>query len=198
MRRRIVCFGDSNTYGYDPRSYLGGRYPASIRWTGLLQADGWEVRNEGENGRSIPRLEEEIQAAAQTIADAEVLTVMLGTNDLLQRPGLRAEICAERMEAFLTALRERIDDVRFLLIAPPPLKAGAWVPDARLLEESLRLADGYAETARRLNIAFADTREWQIELAYDGVHFSEAGHRTFAQKLSETLTALFRNAPHLP
>ena len=21
----VICFGDSNTYGYDPRSYLGGR-----------------------------------------------------------------------------------------------------------------------------------------------------------------------------
>lgn len=26
---RVMCLGDSNTYGYDPRSYLGGRYPAS-------------------------------------------------------------------------------------------------------------------------------------------------------------------------
>ncbi len=37
MGRRILCFGDSNTYGYDPRSYLGGRYPASVRWTALLK-----------------------------------------------------------------------------------------------------------------------------------------------------------------
>ena len=22
----VICFGDSNTYGYDPRSYLGGCY----------------------------------------------------------------------------------------------------------------------------------------------------------------------------
>ncbi len=28
----IICFGDSNTYGYDPRSYLGGRYDADNRW----------------------------------------------------------------------------------------------------------------------------------------------------------------------
>ena len=56
MSRKIVCFGDSNTYGYDPRSYLGGRYPEFIRWTGLLKAAGWEVWNKGENGLSIPRL----------------------------------------------------------------------------------------------------------------------------------------------
>ena len=82
-----MCFGDSNTYGYDPRSYLGGRYPRSVRWTGRLEEDGWEVFNQGENGRSIPRLDFEIEAA--------------GSNDLLQCPGLTARVCGEQMERFL-------------------------------------------------------------------------------------------------
>ena len=37
MERRIFCFGDSNTYGYDPREPLGGRYPADARWPELLR-----------------------------------------------------------------------------------------------------------------------------------------------------------------
>ena len=53
---RVLCFGDSNTYGYDPRSYFGGRYPAISRWVDLLAAKtGWDVINAGENGREIPR-----------------------------------------------------------------------------------------------------------------------------------------------
>ena len=28
---KIICFGDSNTWGYDPRSYLGERYPKDVR-----------------------------------------------------------------------------------------------------------------------------------------------------------------------
>ena len=43
MRRRLLCYGDSNTYGYDPRSYLGGWYLESIRWTALLDRRGWQV-----------------------------------------------------------------------------------------------------------------------------------------------------------
>ena len=42
MAHKILCFGDSNTYGYDPRSCLGGRYPDSVRWTALLEAAGWD------------------------------------------------------------------------------------------------------------------------------------------------------------
>lgn len=45
---KVVCFGDSNTYGYDPRSWLGGRYPADSRWVDLLaQKTGWDVVNLG-------------------------------------------------------------------------------------------------------------------------------------------------------
>ena len=38
MSRRILCWGDSNTYGYDPQSPLGGRYPPQVRWTDQLAA----------------------------------------------------------------------------------------------------------------------------------------------------------------
>ena len=52
---RLLCFGDSNTYGYDPRSYAGDRYPPESRWTDLLaEISGWEVVNMGLNGREIP------------------------------------------------------------------------------------------------------------------------------------------------
>lgn len=45
---RVCCFGDSNTYGYDPRSFLGGRYAAENRWVDILQSKtGWEIINQG-------------------------------------------------------------------------------------------------------------------------------------------------------
>lgn len=194
MGHRVLCYGDSNTYGYDPRSYLGGRYPESVRWTGLLREGGWEVANEGENGRAIPRLDWEFEAAAQAArrARAEALTVMLGSNDLLQRPGLSAEACAGRMEAFLTAVGNAAPaNIRILLIAPPPMEAGAWVQDPLLLRESRRLADCYEALARRLGVGFANAGSWGVGLAGDGVHFSEAGHRAFAKGVSDALAALF-------
>lgn len=32
---KVICFGDSNTYGYNPRTWLGGRYDANSRWVGI-------------------------------------------------------------------------------------------------------------------------------------------------------------------
>lgn len=190
MCRLLLCYGDSNTYGYDPRSYLGGRYPESVRWTELLNASGLKIINEGENGRSIPRLNWEIETVAGTIrrSKAREIIVMLGSNDLLQCPSLSAEACAIRMEGFLAALLAKIQaDLKVLLVAPPPMTEGTWVNDPRTLEESRRLARCYETTAHRLGIGFADAGTWGVELTYDGVHFSEKGHLAFAKGIRAAL-----------
>lgn len=184
---RILCFGDSNTYGYDPRDALGGRYPEDSRWTDLLSlATGWRVLNRGENGRQIPhthRLLEQAQRMASANASADLVAVMLGTNDVLQ--GLSVAEVSARMELFLTGIRPLCK--KLLLIAPPPLTRGEWVTDATLLQTSAELSQAYRALARRLNIDFADAGEWSIELGFDGVHFSPAGHHAFARELQNHL-----------
>ena len=193
MCRRLLCYGDSNTYGYDPRSYLGGRYPISVRWTALLNAGGWKVINKGENGRSIPKLVQEIEVAASAIhrSRAEVVVVMLGSNDLLQCPGLSAEVCGERMERFLRAvLTQTQGKAKTLLVSPPPMEPGAWVSDPKTVKESRKLARCYETIAYRLGITFADAGVWGVELTYDGVHFSEEGHLTFAKGIQMALDPL--------
>lgn len=178
MGHRIFCYGDSNTYGYDPRSCLGGRYPESVRWTALLQTQGWDIFNAGQNGRSIPRNSREVESLAQVICrqQPDIVTVMLGSNDLLQDPALSAAGCGERMERFLAALLEQALPCRFLLIAPPSMVLGAWVDDPKIVETSQRLGSQYQGVAQKLNVAFADANAWGVELTYDGVHFLERGH----------------------
>ena len=180
---RILCFGDSNTYGYDPRGYPGDRYSADDRWADLLSAQtGHELINAGVNGQEIPRNPYCLRLLAQQ-QDVDILLVMLGTNDLLQ--GASAKEAATRMEAFLNPLLPHCGKV--LLVAPPPMKRGAWVPTDTPVDESICLADEYRLVAERLNIPFLDTRHWNIDLAYDGVHFTEAGHHGFARHLTEYL-----------
>lgn len=184
MRKRTILFyGDSNTYGYDPCDFFGGCYSAP--WPELLaEKTGFEVINDGWNGRMIPRREYELQLfreKAERYA-ADGLIVMLGGNDLLT--GAKAREVAERMEALLSGC---IVPVVFL-ISPPTMKRGAWVPDDSLVEESRELARQYAALAQRLGLQYADAAEWNIKLAYDGVHFSEEGHRRFADELAAFLT----------
>ena len=175
---KIICFGDSNTYGYENLSYIGGRYDSDSRWVDLLvKKTGWSVINEGLNGRVIPRRPLPIPE------DADLLIVMLGTNDILQ--GASAIVTAKRMETFLSNLQT--ESIHILLVSPPPLTFGVWVPDEHLIEESRALAEQYRSLAERLGISYADTSEWNVSLVFDGVHFSADGHRTFADKLYKFL-----------
>ena len=174
----LICFGDSNTYGYDPRSYFGGRYEADSRWVDILAAKtGWTIRNLGQNGREIPA------SAPDFPADTDLLIVMLGTNDLLQ--GRSPEQAAGRLERFLSGIS--LGRSKLLLIATPPLKRGAWVPDQQLIDDSCAYARLCQTLAEQLGIHFADAGKWDIPLAYDGVHFTEQGHRAFAAGLLEVL-----------
>ena len=180
---RILCFGDSNTYGYDPRGFFGDRYGAGDRWVDLLaKQTGHEVINAGANGREIPRNPYALRLPNEH-APVDIFLVMLGTNDLLQ--GTSAKEAAARMETFLNSLLPHCK--QFLLVAPPPMKRGAWVPTDELVIESIRLADEYKLLAEKLNIPYIDTQHWNIELAFDGVHFTEAGHHAFAENLRKEL-----------
>jgi len=180
---RILCFGDSNTYGYDPRGFFGDRYGAEDRWVDILvKQTGHVCINAGVNGREIPRSPYALQLLTEQQA-VDIFLVMLGTNDLLQ--GASARETAARMEAFLNPLLPHCKHI--LLVAPPPMKRGAWVSADELVAESIRLVEEYRLLAEKLNIPFVDTRHWLIELTFDGVHFTEAGHHTFAENLGKEL-----------
>ena len=173
---KIICFGDSNTYGYDPRGYFGGRYDSP--WPSILAAKaGWDVINEGMNGQEIPK------APLSFPPDTDLLIIMLGTNDLLSF--LNPEAVCEKMERFLKSAEQNLDKI--LLVAPPTMKLGEWVQDQELVDSSIALAKYYKALAERLGIRFADSKDWNTPLAYDGVHLTEEGHRAFAKGLMEYL-----------
>lgn len=175
---KVICFGDSNTYGYDPRGYFGGRYDADSRWVDILATEtSWTISNMGQNGREIP------SAAPAFPDDTDLLIVMLGTNDLLQSRS--PEQAAERLERFLSGIS--LGRSKILLIAPPPMTLGEWVPSQQLIDASYSFAQLCQSLAGQLGTRFANAGKWDISLAYDGVHFTEQGHKAFAAQLLEEL-----------
>ena len=88
----------------------------------------------------------------------------------------------ERFHAQLNA-KEKI-----LLVSPPHFKAGLWVPDDITLEHSSQLGSFYRELANKLGIDFLDAENWDIPLCHDGVHFTEKGHRIFADNILKHIT----------
>lgn len=112
MVKRILCFGDSNTYGYIPGGN-GRRYGPDVRWTGLLSA--WLkpeclIIEEGLPGRTTV-FEDPILPGRKgsdyfypclwSHAPLDMLLLMLGTNDCKMRFGASAKNIASGMEALV-------------------------------------------------------------------------------------------------
>ena len=187
--RRILCIGDSNTWGFDPRSYGVGRYASDVRWTGRLP--GREAFNDGINGRAIPSVREYPDTERLLRGEPfDAVCVMLGTNDLLR--GSSAEAAGMAMADYLRFLRGAAGDIPIVLIAPPPFRSGEWVTSAAQIAESEKLAGIYRALSGRSGFFFADAGLWNVELSFDGVHFTAEGHAAFAAGLSRTLRDIER------
>ncbi len=191
---KIICYGDSNTYGYNPVGWPELRYPAGSRWVDLVSRqlpESSKIFNAGQNGREIPENGWESAAGvAQQLAAAteldDLIIIMLGSNDILLS-GTSAEKTAEKMRRFLGAVKMEAPGRHVLLVAPVSFQEGYWVPDSRAIEESEKLRALYRQLEEDMNVDFADANEWGVGLADDGVHFTEEGHKAFAEGLTKYL-----------
>lgn len=189
--KKIICYGDSNTWGYDPSSMYGDSYQKP--WTDLLK--GYDVINCGQNGREIPVHKAQWESVISYVKSEEpvdLFIIMLGTNDLLMHGAFQAEDVRGRMDRFLHALRNSLPDLKILLISPCRMDPGTWVQEERLIREPARLGIFYHNLSAKYQTAFADAGKWEIPLAYDGVHMSEEGHRIFAQHLNRVLNEILK------
>ena len=204
--KKAYFYGDSNTYGYDPAGYFGGRYPRNSRWTAIISdrlSDEWEITADGMPGRTIPPP----GRACVYFADAlrhempiDLFAVMLGTNDLLGTLHPDAERTARNMEQLLIAVHG-IGVPQILLIAPPGIEltdlsfSASYVRGDRSYvqiyrEQGRELTRLYRELAARRNILFADASSWDLDFAFDAVHLSEKGHAVFAEEMVKVLRDL--------
>ena len=132
----MLCYGDSNTYGYDPRGAFGGRYPAESRWVDILaEKTGWLIQNEGQNGRGVPSRPSQYEMLMQYPVD--LIAVMLGTNDLLQ--GRTATDTCARMRSTTFLFMHRIT-----YFSMTSFRSIFFVKGPRFVAFSARIASSYS------------------------------------------------------
>lgn len=206
--RTILCYGDSNTWGYDPAS--GKRFPPDVRWTGVMArelGDEYRVIEEGLNGRTT-RWDDPIEPGRngftylapclESHQPLDLVLIMLGTNDLKQRFNLSASDIAESAGG-LAGIAKHVaqnaagEPPQVLLIAPPAVTtltdldemfAGA-EPKSRLFSRYYRLAAGWH------GAAFFDAGAVIASSPLDGIHFEANAHQILGQALADEVRGAF-------
>lgn len=210
MEKTIVCYGDSNTYGY--RASDGGRYGADIRWPRRLQTllgDEYRVIEEGFNGRNICHddpVEGGYKSGIQymppcmmTHNPIDLVIIALGINDTKSKFGLSAAMIGEAMMHFIRLLRVYAfnadgNNPKILLLCPPPLldnivnvRFGQFF-GADSLEASKHLSEEYARVAKLTHCEFFDADGIAEVSPIDCLHYTAKGHLDLAEALAERIT----------
>lgn len=213
--KRILAFGDSNTWGLKPlesTSSLANRYDHDTRWTALLQKYLGEdalVIEQGLNGRNTGiddisrgyKLNLNAQSSFASIVESstplDVIIIMLGTNDCHLRYDIDEKISANNIEELIKIAQSNIvvgDIPHILIISPVPLKDEPLneVNTALNISMSHKLAPLYESVCSKYdNVYFLDAQS-AVPLAdgCDGIHLSEKAHKDLSMLVFEKVKDL--------
>lgn len=214
--KHILCYGDSNTWGFIPGS--GRRYDEHTRWTGVLAdalGEGWRVHEEGLNGRmsffdspfkgdvslnggdSLP-------VVLDSQKPLDLLIICLGTNDLKYHPAWYAAEGVGRLVNYaqhidqLNPWGEHVfrNGPKILVISP--IAIGADLANRNVQddlagkhEESRKFPQLFRDKCAGMGIEYLNAQALAEPSDIDCVHMTPEGHRALglavAEKVKEIL-----------
>lgn len=208
----LLTFGDSNTHGTSPIEIRGEyrRFGADIRWPQICHralGAGWELAEEGLPGRTAafddPVMgdfmngRQGLRIALQSHGPIDVLTIMLGTNDVKARFASPLEMVLAGVAGLVDVaqsieMQQRHGGFKVLLICPPPveevgpIKGEFYGAAAR----SRGLAPLYRDFAAARGIGFLDAGQVIAVSPQDGIHFEAEAHGKLGLAVAEAIRAL--------
>lgn len=205
--KRVLCYGDSNTWGYDPEA--GIRFPADVRWTGVLAkhlGPGYLVIEEGLNGRTT-QWDDPLEAGRNGLTylrpcveshqPLDAVVIMLGTNDLQHRFNLNASDIAQSAAGVADHARryartEAGAPPPVLLVAPPAIVHLTELDQmfAGALEKSRQFSHYYRLAAGWYDLPFFDAGSVIVSSEKDGIHIAAEEHRKLGEALAPEIHRL--------
>lgn len=219
MKKTIVCYGDSNTWGYTPGS--GVRFDENTRWTGRLQmllGEAYKIVECGMNARTTSfddpfrdylNGRHGLVYSLMEAKPVDLLIISLGTNDLKYGDAFRS---SRGLDALLDlAVHANIcipgsspiyrEEPRVLVISPIALHP--------LLEEKFPLHEmaGRVQTSRefaplfqdvchKYGAAFLNAAEVSRASEADCVHMDQESHNALANSVKEKILQIFQEHPN--
>ena len=209
--KTVLCFGDSNTWGYDPvgtaTSPFQVRHAPNVRWTGVLAADlgtGFRVVEEGQNGRTTTHEDPTawasrngrtyLPACLESHKPIDLVILMLGTNDLKSMfgvaPGEIATCAGILVKMILHSdAGPGAKAPKVLLACPPAIGDLSNVPEiaAKLVgarDKSLKLPAYYHAIAKQLGVEYINTQEIVVPSPVDGIHLDAREHLALGRAMA--------------
>jgi len=201
--RTILCYGDSNTWGYEPAT--GNRFAEDVRWPGVLACEfgnNFRVIEEALNGRTTVREDpveeykngkDYLRPCLESHVPLDLVIIALGINDLKARFFASASDVADGAGVLVSiAQRSGVGPYggspAVLLVAPPPV--GFLSELAQMFAGAQEMSKGFSREYHRVAVKYKcgllDAGEVVRASDRDGIHLAADEHR----KLGEAVAAL--------
>jgi lysophospholipase L1-like esterase len=207
---RILCYGDSNTWGRSGENT--DRYPADVRWTGLLQdllGANFEIIEEGLRSRTTnledndPRFPGRngltyLRPCLESHDPLDVIVLWLGTNDLKTKYNRSAKNIAQALIPLIETIRNvsvsnNFESTKILLVAPPLIKEEVLKPKSQFEgagAKSQEIAHYFKKVADENCDGFIDLAEHVHPGSYDGVHLEKEEQPKVASIIEKEIRVL--------
>ena len=211
--KNILCFGDSNTWGYDPATQT--RFSKDIRWTGVLQqllGSNYNVIEEGLNGRTTNVNEKQdhglgyfrpfrsamdlLSVLIETNSPLDLIIVMLGTNDLKTNFNQSSEMIAKNMRLVCESIidNDYFQSKSIILVSPTHInEESPNLLDSFIgtTEASQSFSNSYRKISDDLDLYFLDASESVKTNKIDGLHWDTMQHSDFANSLFNKIKKVY-------
>ncbi|MDY5731339.1 MAG: GDSL-type esterase/lipase family protein [Eubacteriales bacterium] len=211
MAINIMCFGDSNTYGYNPE---GGRFERRYpRELAKILGDKYYVVEEGLGGRAASCEDglfadlcghNRIAMLVRSHSPLDLLVINLGTNDYKERMSLSPRDIAIGVLQCVRRAREAcftdgFPTPKILLVAPAPINKGIYNCEfgesfggERGIQKSIETPQWIKQTAEENNCYFLNAGDYVSSSFVDGIHLEEKDHIALAKALAEKIQEIFK------
>ena len=211
-KKRVLCFGDSNTWGYTPK---GGRYDDETRWPMRMQralGDQYTVIEEGMNGRTC-LFDDPVEGGYKSGAaylppclmshsPLDCVILMLGSNDTKQRFGMNAKTIGEAMMQLVRLARLYGYDAsgnppHIIIAAPAPFLVGLMQAGHRpcfgvqAIGVTFDLVKEYARVAKLLRCDYFDASDSAEVSPLDSVHLTRVGHNQLGDAMAAKIRSIY-------
>lgn len=207
--KKILCYGDSNTFGYKPDRT--GRFDESIRWPALLAKSlgaDFNIIENGVCGRTTALDDPfvsgrnglaEINDVMKKYAPVDLVILMLGTNDLKTFYEMTAasitENCGRVIDRILNPAYGRNEVPKVLLISPILLGENILAVKADYnqasVDASQSLAAEYEALAKEKSCYFLRAEDFAKPSPLDCEHMNESNHKKLALAIEDTVKKVF-------
>ena len=215
MTKYILCYGDSNTWGwdaerYDPKTDFKARFNRDNRWTGRLQkllGDDFYVIEEGLNGRTTNLDSPDppdrngknyLPSCLYSHAPLNLVILMLGGNDLKSIFHRSAKDAADGLAELINIIQSSkygadMQSPPSILIIGYPVITNDTLWDFKEEENLLKGASEkskqfdfyFSALAHQYNCHYFNAAPYIHLSKIDGVHFDAEDHAVFAELMAK-------------